>query len=114
MASPGFYALIAIAITVEALYETYKFWKDPENKSWWIPVLLAIVLCMATGFSLFDVIGITLDFAWLKGIAPDNVMLAFGKFVGILITGVIGSRGANYVHDFIKRISVRNENAASG
>ena len=49
---------------------------------------IAVLLCFMTGGDLFVVVGISFVWPWL----------------GIFLTGIIISRGANYVSDFIKRL----------
>ena len=52
-------------------------------------MLLGVLLCFAVGGDLFAVAGITFAWPWL----------------GVLLTGILISRGANYVSDFAKRLS---------
>ena len=57
-------------------------------------IALGVLLCFMTGGDLFAVVGITFVWPWL----------------GTVLSGVIISRGANYVSDFIKRLqSVKTE-----
>jgi hypothetical protein len=51
-------------------------------------IAVAVLLCFMTGGDLFAAVGIT--FAW--------------PWVGVVLTGVLISRGANYVSDFVKKL----------
>ena len=53
-----------------------------------VAIVVAVLLCVATGADLVAVVGIVFVWPWL----------------GILLTGIIISRGANYVSDFVKRL----------
>ena len=53
-------------------------------------VLISVLLCFATGADLYAMLGVS--FAW--------------PWVGILLTGIYASRGANFVSDFISRLRV--------
>jgi hypothetical protein len=52
-------------------------------------ILASVLLCFAAGADLFKVVGIT--FAW--------------PWVGVVLTGILGSRGANYLSDLLGKIS---------
>ena len=93
--------LIAImAIITEALVEYGKTvgraviggeWKTAVTQL--AAILLGVFLCFATGADLFAWVGV--DFAW--------------KWVGVLVTGVIASRGSNYVSDIVKKLQAKKE-----
>ena len=97
----GIVLIIVMAIVVEALIEYVKTigkafligeWKTAITQL--SAIALGVLLCFMTGGDLFAIIGIT--FAW--------------PWFGAVLTGVIISRGANYVSDFIKRLqSVKTE-----
>ena len=91
----GIVLIIILAIIVEAFIEYAKSigkavadggWKTAVTQA--IAILLAVLLCFMTGGDLFVLVGI--DFIW--------------PWLGTLLTGIIISRGANYVSDFIKRL----------
>ncbi len=91
----GIILILVMAIVVEALIEYAKtIGKAFMNGSWKIAVTqlaaiaLGVLLCFMTGGDLFSVVGITFVWPWL------------GKF----LTGILISRGANYVSDFAKRL----------
>jgi hypothetical protein len=91
----GIVLIITLAIIVEALIEYAKSigkaivgggWKTAVTQL--IAIICAIVLCFASGADLFAAIG--LEFVW--------------PWLGVVLTGIIISRGANYVSDFITRL----------
>lgn len=91
----GITLIIALAIVTEALVEYGKSIGKAiagKDKKAAITQILAIVvsvlLCFAAGADLFRVVGI--NFAW--------------PWVGTVLTGILGSRGANYLSDFIAKI----------
>jgi len=91
----GIVLIVALAVVVEAFIEHGKSigkaflageWKTAVTQL--IASIVAIVLCFAAGADLFAVVGLTFAWPWL----------------GVVLTGVIISRGANYVSDFVKRL----------
>lgn len=81
--------LIILAITVEALVEYGKsIFKKSLNWTQFIAAVLAIGLALAAGVDLFEIVGVSFKV----------------PFVGVVLTGIIFSRGANYLSDFMKRI----------
>lgn len=87
--------IFALAIITEAIIEyaktILKMVEDGEKKTA-ITQCVAIVLCVSLAFAfdadIFEYVGITVN-----------------HIVGIILTGIIASRGANYIHDFLKRIN---------
>ncbi len=91
----GIVLILVMAIVVEALIEYAKtIGKAFINGGWKTAVTqlaaiaLGVLLCFMVGGDLFAVVGIVFVWPWL----------------GNILTGIIISRGANYVSDFIKRI----------
>lgn len=91
----GIVLIIVMAIVVEALIEYAKTigkafmggaWKTAVTQL--AAIALGVLLCFMTGGDLFEVVGIAFIWPWL----------------GIFLTGILISRGANYVSDFIKRL----------
>ncbi len=91
----GIVLILVMAIVVEALIEYAKTiarafmnggWKTAITQL--AAIALGVLLCFMTGGDLFVVVGIT--FVW--------------KWLGVFLTGIIISRGANYVSDFAKRL----------
>ena len=95
------FTMFVMAIVVEALIEYAKtIGKAFADGSWKVAVTqlaaitLGVLLCFMTGGDLFAVVGITFAWSWL----------------GVFLTGILISRGANYVSDFAKRLhSVKGE-----
>lgn len=50
-------------------------------------IAVSVLLCFAAGADLFKVVGITFAWPWL----------------GVVLTGVLGSRGANYLSDLVAK-----------
>ena len=91
----GIVLIITMAIIVEALIEYGKSigkafaggeWKTAVTQL--AAIAVAVLLCFMTGGDLFAVVGIAFIWPWL----------------GIFLTGIIISRGANYVSDFVKKL----------
>lgn len=92
----GIILIITLAIVVEALIEYGKsIGRAFASGEWKVAVthiaavLLGVSLCLATGADLFAVADIAFSL----------------PIVGRVLTGVLISRGANYVSDFIKRLT---------
>lgn len=91
----GIALILALAVVTEALVEygksIGKAFAGNNTKAAITQVaaaVLSVLLCFAAGADLFQVVGI--DFAW--------------PWVGVVLTGVLGSRGANYLSDFISKL----------
>ena len=91
----GLTLIITLTIVTEALVEYGKSigkafnGKDVKAAvTQVIAVIVSVLLCFAADADLFQVVGIT--FAW--------------PWVGIVLTGILGSRGANYVSDFVAKL----------
>lgn len=86
--------IIAVAILIEAIVEygktIMKMVEDGEKKTaitQCMTIILGILLAFAFDADLFILVGITVNHT-----------------IGIVLTGIIASRGSNYISDFIKRI----------
>ncbi len=92
----GILLILTMAIVVEALVEYGKsigraFMEEGGVKTavtQLCAIGLGVVLCFACGGDLFAAVGV--DFAW--------------PWLGVVLTGVLISRGANYVSDFIGKL----------
>lgn len=81
--------LIIVAILVEAIWENLKtIWENGININRIGSLVLAIIICILTKLDLFAIVGIYLS-------AP---VMAY------ILTGIIVSRGANFVNDLFGRI----------
>lgn len=92
--------VLVLAVTVEALVEYGKSIGRAFLGADWkraVPQLAAVaagvVVCLAAGTDLYAVLGLVFAWPWL----------------GQLLTGILISRGANYVSDFIQRLTVIKE-----
>ncbi len=91
----GIILVLVLAVLVEALIEyaktIIKTVTDGDYKTavtQLIAIIIAVLLCFATGADLFAAVDIA--FAW--------------PWVGVVLTGILGSRGANYVSDFVAKL----------
>ena len=91
----GMVLIFAMAVIVEGLVQYSKeFVKAVAAKAYQTAVtqvvglICGVALCLLTGADLFGAVGI--HFAW--------------SAVGPVLTGMVVSRGANYVSDFVKRL----------
>lgn len=91
----GLTLIIALAIVTEALIEYGKtigrafVGNDTKTAvTQIVAIVVSVLLCFAAGADLFQVAGIT--FAW--------------PWIGVVLTGILGSRGANYLSDFITKL----------
>lgn len=96
----GIVLIIAVAIIVEALIEYGKTVAAAAEAGQWktavtqlVAGVLGMLLCFALGVDLFAVLGIRFLYGW----------------VGVALTGIIVSRGSNYVSDFINRLTGEKE-----
>lgn len=82
--------LVIIAILVEAIWENIKIIYDKQkfNINMLGSLLLSMIVCVLAEIDIFKIIGINL-------IVP---------IVGSLLTGIIVSRGANFVNDLFKKL----------
>ena len=82
--------LIIIAILIEAIWENIKMiWQNGKLSIDMIgSLVLSILVCILTRADIFPILGIGL-------VIP---------FVGNVLTGIIVSRGANFIHDLFTKI----------
>lgn len=92
----GIMLIIALAVITEALIEYGKSigraFVERDIKTavtQLVAIVVSVLLCFAADANLFQVVGI--DFAW--------------PWVGIVLTGILGSRGANYLSDFVSKLN---------
>ncbi len=93
----GVILIIAVAVIVEALIEyvksVIKMFAEKNKKTaitQLVAIALAVLLCFATGADLFATLGVKFGLPW----------------IGVALTGVFGSRGANYMSDLAKRLQM--------
>lgn len=82
--------LIIIAILVEAIWENLKMVYDKQkiNVNMIGSLLLSIIVCVLAQINIFEIVGISLIF----------------PVVGYVLTGIICSRGANFINDLFKKV----------
>lgn len=85
-----FAQLIIIAILIEAIWENLKMVYDKEkiNVNMIGSLILAMLVCVLARINIFEIVGISLIF----------------PVVGYVLTGVICSRGANFINDLLKKV----------
>lgn len=98
----GIILVLAMAVITEGLVEYAKTLgkaigtKDFKTLGTQIcAMVLSIVLCLLTGADVFSPLGIVFGYDW----------------VGVVLTGLFASRGANYVADIVKRIQSLGNNS---
>jgi len=86
-----FVTVILLAVLAESIWETFKMtWQNGKVSIDRIGALvISIFICVVSGIDLFALIGIPL----------------LGAYTGTVATGVLVSRGSNFVHDLIERFS---------
>lgn len=81
--------LLIVAILVEAIWENLKsIWDNGLNINRIGSLILAMIICILTRLDLFAIVGISLSV----------------PYVAYILTGIIVSRGANFVNDLFGRI----------
>lgn len=92
----GILLILVLAVTVEAIVEYVKTimatFSGGDRKTAALQVLaviISILICFAASADLYAALGIVFAYHW----------------VGIVLTGIFASRGANYVSDFIGNIN---------
>lgn len=85
-----FAQLVLIAILVEAVWENLKMvWQENKVSVNMIgSLILSIIICCLAQIDIFAIVGIPL-------LVP---------VVGYILTGVIASRGANFINDLFSKI----------
>lgn len=85
-----FAQLIVVAILVEAIWENIKmiYDKNKFNISMIGSLILGIIVCVVFKIDIFPIVGLSTTI----------------PFVGSIFTGIIVSRGANFVNDLLKRL----------
>lgn len=83
--------IIVLAFTVEAVWETLKMvWQDGKYSVDKIGVLiLGLIVAIVYQLDILAMLNITPEF----------------HIIGSIITGVLVSRGGNFVHDFVNRVT---------
>lgn len=87
--------LMVIAILIEAIWENLKMvWKDKQlNVNMLGVLIISITVCLLTKIDIFPIVGISM-------LVP---------YVGSILTGIIVSRGANFVNDLFTKLNKKGE-----
>lgn len=82
--------MAALALLIEAMWESCKMVWQNDRFSWDRAgvLLLAVALCALSGANLFDALGLGMG----------------THLVGCMLTGVLLSRGSNFLHDLIEKV----------
>lgn len=82
--------LIIVAILIEAIWENLKMiWKKGKfNVNMLGSLILGIIICILAKINIFSIVGIELSI----------------EVVGFIFTGIIVSRGANFVNDLFSKL----------
>ena len=98
----GIVLIITLAVIVEGLVEygksIGKAFAGNDRKAaatQLVAIAIGVLMCVAAGADLFAALGIVFAWPWL----------------GVALTGIVISRGANYVSDFVGRLHKGKESA---
>ena len=85
-----FAKLLVIAATLEAVWETCKmFWQEGKLSVDRVgSAVLGVFLCIAAGVDFFEMVQIPLSV----------------KYAGMVLSGLLISRGANFIHDVLETL----------
>ena len=89
-------SLLVIALLGEAIWETLKMvWQTGKLSADKIgAIIIGIALAVGSGLDIFTVVGISLKIPYL----------------GMILTGILISRGANFIHDLLASINNLQQN----
>lgn len=90
-----FAQLVLISILVEAIWENLKMvWHEKKlNVNMLGALILSIVICLLAKVDIFTIVGIELAV----------------PLIGSILTGIVVSRGANFVNDLFGRLKGGNK-----
>lgn len=90
-----FAQLVIVAILVEAIWENIKmiYQSGKISISMIGSLVISILLCVLTGIDIFPIVGLTISV----------------PIIGSVLTGIIVSRGANFVNDLFTKLKGGNE-----
>lgn len=97
--------ILIVMVLIESVVETIKPVYDKEkgfNKDALIALGVSELICVLTGIDLFKLVGAPVVIPYMDSALGAGV----GGIVGSVLTGVIGSRGANAVHDLLKKLNL--------
>lgn len=87
--------LVIVAILVEAIWENLKmtYVEGKFNVNMLGALLLSILVCILTRINIFAIVGIDISI----------------EIIGYILTGIVVSRGANFVNDIFDKINGKHE-----
>lgn len=85
-----FMQLIIVAILVEAIWENIKmvYQEGKLSKSMIGSLVISILICVVANVDIFPVVGVSMSI----------------PFIGSILTGIVVSRGANFVNDLFSKL----------
>jgi len=85
-----FAQLVLVAILIEAIWENIKMIYDKQklNINMIGSLILGVVVCLLAQIDIFPIVGLNMAV----------------PFIGSVFTGIIVSRGANFVNDLFKKL----------
>lgn len=85
-----FMQLIIVAILVEAIWENIKmvYQEGKLSISMIGSLVISIIICVIANVDIFPVVGISMSI----------------PFIGSILTGIVVSRGANFVNDLFSKL----------
>lgn len=88
--------LFILALLSEAIWETLKMvWQKGRISVDRVGALIiGVMIAFVTKTDIFEIVEISCEYS----------------FIGIILTGILISRGANFIHDFIESISKVRQN----
>ena len=91
------FSIIVMSILIEAVITYVKTLVIDKNIQWQIiaAVILSIVICLIYGLDIPALVGI---------VSPI-------PYVGSIITGILVSRGSNYIYELIKTLTAKQKTA---
>lgn len=85
-----FMQLIIVAILVEAIWENIKmvYQEGKLSVSMIGSLVISIIICVVANVDIFPVVGVSMSI----------------PFIGSILTGIVVSRGANFVNDLFSKL----------
>lgn len=85
-----FMQLIIVAILVEAIWENIKmvYQEGKLSMSMIGSLVISIIICVIANVDIFPVVGVSMSI----------------PFIGSILTGIVVSRGANFVNDLFSKL----------
>ena len=91
--------IIIISLLIEAIWENLKMiWQNGKISVDKIGALImSIIVCVLVNADIFNLIGLTISV----------------PYIGSVLTGIITSRGSNFIHDLINKINEQTINRST-